>query len=450
MKHIQYLFLLAIMPFALSAQEEANKIWTLEKCIRYAQENNIDLKQRQQEKESRQIELHTSRHSWLPDLNASVGQNFDFGRSPSKTGVIVDQNSANSSLYLQLSMPLFDGLRIPNDIAAKKLNLQAATENLNKAREDLAVNVASYYIQVLYNKEIETIARLQVELTAEQVARTEALVQAGKVPLSQLYDIKAQAASDEVTLTEARHNVNLALLDLAQCLELERNGSSFDIAHPVVDDVLAQYVGSILPPDVIYDEAVAFKPQIREQALLLESQKRSLKIAQAGYYPKLNLNASYSNGYYRYNGGGAEIVNIPFEDQLKQNERKTVGFSLSIPIFNRFQVRNSVRTARLGIENRELTMENAKKALYKEIQQAYYNAVASQEKFMASEKSVDASREAFHYAQERYNAGKSTVFEFNESKTQYARSLSEQTQAKYNFILRTKILDFYRGMDIRL
>ncbi|MDF9829452.1 TolC family protein [Parabacteroides sp. PF5-6] len=449
MKHLLYIFILALVPSILPAQQPA-KVWTLEECIRYALENNIDLKQREQTEETRNIELHTSRHSWLPDLNANLGQNFDFGRSPSKDGVIVDRNSANSSLYLQLSMPIFDGMQIANDIAAKKLNLKAATENLNKAKEDLAVNVASYYIQVLYNKEIEKIARLQVELSQEQVQRTEALVQAGKVPLSQLYDMKAQVATDEVTLTEARNNVDLALLDLAQSLELERGNTTFDIENPVMEDALVQYMGSILPPDLIYNEAVTFKPQIREQEYLFESQKKTLRIAQAGYYPKLNLNASYSNGYYRYSGGDGDIVNTAFSDQIKQNERKTVGFSLSIPIFNRFQVRNSVRTARVGIENRQLMMENTKKALYKEIQQAYHNATAAQEKYIASDKSVEASREAFTYSEERYNAGKSTVFEYNEAKTKYARSLSEQTQAKFNFILRAKILDFYRGVDIQL
>ena len=132
---------------------EPVKTWSLEECIRYAIEHNIDLKQRQLDDDNKKVELHTSKYSWLPDLNANIGQNFDFGRSPSKTGVIVDQNSANSSASISLSMPIFDGFKIPNDIAAKRLNLQAAVENLNKAKEDLSINIASYYLQVLYNKE---------------------------------------------------------------------------------------------------------------------------------------------------------------------------------------------------------------------------------------------------------------------------------------------------------
>lgn len=429
--------------------QDAKRLWSLEDCIRYATEHNLELKQREQEQESKKVALHTSKHSWLPSLNANVGQNFDFGRSPSKTGVIVDQNSANTSASINLSMPIFDGFQIPNDIAARKLDLKAAVETLNKAKEDLTIHVASVYLQVLYNKEVKKIAELQVALSREQIKKTEALVNSGKVPLSQLYDIKAQLANDEVTLTEAENNVQLALLDLAQSLELEQGGESFDVMVPEIGNAVEQYMGSILPPDHIYNQAVTIKPQIKEQTYLLESQKRMLKVAQAGYYPKLNFGASYGNGYYHYSGEG-DYANLPFGDQLKNNARKTIGFSLSIPLFNRFQVRNSVRSARINIRNRELMMENTKKALYKEIQQAYYNATAAQSKYLASDKSVEANKKAFTYAEERYAAGKSTVFEFNEAKMKYAQSLSEQAQAKYNFIFRAKILDFYNGTSISL
>lgn len=439
----------ATLLFACQIQAQVPaKQWTLEECIQYAIENNIEIKQIEIEHQSREVALSTSRNSWLPDLNASVNQNFDFGRSPSQNAVIVDQNSANTSAGLYLSMPIFDGLLIINDIAARKLDLQAATESLNKAKEDLSIGVASYYLQVLYNREIQHIAEFQLQQSTDEVTRTEAMVNAGKVPLSQLYDIKAQQARDEATLTEARNNVNLALLDLAQSLEMERSGSSFDIMTPDTDDAIGRYMESILPPENIYANAVSFKPQIKEQEYLLESQKKMLKVARAGYFPKINLNASYTNGYYHYYN--ANEPNVSFSDQISRNERKTIGLSLSIPLFNRFTVRNNVRTARLNIQNRELLMENSKKTLYKEIQQAYYNATAAMETFLSSGKSVIASQEAFKYAQERYSAGKSSVFEFNEARTNLSRSLAEQSQAKFSFIFRAKILDFYNGIPITL
>ncbi|MCI7782767.1 MAG: TolC family protein [Parabacteroides sp.] len=443
------LFSLTLATTSAVAQEQTAP-WSLEACIDYAYANNIQLKQKVEEQEARKVELHTSKHSWLPAVNANMGQSFQFGRSTSKSGVIVDQNASNTTFNINLDMPIFDGFKIPNDIAARKLDLQAAIESLNKAKEDLAINIASYYLQVLYNKELQRVAQLQVDLDKEQVNKTEAMVNAGKVPLSQLYDIKAQLAKDEVTLTEAANNVQLALLDLAQSLELERSDRSFDIVTPQITDAVAENMSSILPPETIFDQTVTFKPQIKEQEYLLESQKRMLKVAQAGYYPKLNFGASYSNGYYHTSMGGEFADTRSFGDQLKQNGQKIVGFSLSIPLFNRFQVRNSVRSARIGINNQQLMLENSKKTLYKEIQQAYYNATAAQEKYQASDKSVAASKEAFDYAQVRYAAGKSTVFEFNEAKTKYAQSLAEQAQAKYDFIFRAKILDFYRGTPLKL
>ena len=345
-------------------------------------------------------------------------------------------------------MPIFDGLRTPNDIKAKKLNLQAATESLNKAREDLAVNIASYFLQVLYNRELEQVARLQVDFSAKQVEQTKALVDAGRQPLSELYNIKAQLAQDEVSLTEASNNVRLALLDLAQALELERLEAQFDVDAPEINDPIERYMSSILPPDDIYNRALAIKPQIREQELLLQSQQKQLRVAQAAYYPQLSFGASYSNGYYHYYTG--DVESLPFSDQLNQNGRKTLGFTLTIPLFNRFQTRNAVRSARIAILNQQLQMDDTKKTLYKEIQQAYYNATAAQKKYQSAGKSVLAAREAFVYAENKYAAGKSTVYELNESKTQYAKSLAEEVQAKYEYVFRVKILEFYAGEELRL
>ena len=427
--------------------QDTPKRWTLEECIRYAIENNVNLKQQEQEEESRKIELQAIQSSWKPNINVYMGQNVDFGRTPSREGTIIDRNSANSSFQVQLNMPVFNAFKIPNNIAVRKLNLMAATESLNKAKDDLAINITSFFLQALYCKEILTIAELQVTKTQEQVVRTEIFVDAGAVPTSQLYDILAQLARDEVTLTEAINNVSLALLDLTQALELERISDGFDIVQPANNEVVFNQAKSILPPDNVYNHAVTFKPHIKEQEYLLESRKKMLRVAQADYFPKINFSANYGNGYYIYFGGEGEISKA-FVDQLKQNERKTIGVSLNIPIFNRFEVRNNVRQHRVEIVKRELSMENSKKALYKDVQQAYFMATAAHEKYIASEKSVVASKEALTYAEERYAVGESTVFEYNESKVKYTQSLSEQAQAKYNYIFRVKILDFYNGTDI--
>ncbi|MDR2388416.1 MAG: TolC family protein [Tannerellaceae bacterium] len=445
-----YLLFFCLLPFVgfgfpLAGQ---TRPWTLRECIRHAMENNIDLRQKRLEQEARAIEVNTAAHSRLPSLNAGLGQNFDFGRSPSKDGVIVDRNSANSSAYLQVSVPLFDGFRMSNTLAARRLDLLAAAESAQAAGEDLSVGVASYFLQALYCKELVGIAELQAALSAEQITRTEALVEAGKAPLSQLYDVKAQRAGDEVRCVEARNNAALALLNLAQLLEVDPGGEEgFEVFAPPLADPRQEE--TLAEPSLVYLNAVARKPRIREQEWLLESRKKMLRVARAGYFPQLSLSLNYSNGYYRYFGAD-DIVHVGFADQLRQNERKTIGFSLSIPIFNRWEVRNSVRSARVAIHSQALAVESAKKSLYKEIRQAYFNAVASREKFLAATQSSEAAREAFTYAGERYATGRSTVFEYNESKTKYAQSLSEQAQAKYDFIFRSKILDFYNGTPITL
>jgi len=446
MRQVILYFIFFTACFATQTNAQVRRL-SLEKCIEHAINNNIDIKTKEKDLKRKEIELSTNKNSWLPNLNAGIEENFNFGRSPSTEGIYLEQNSSNTSFGAQLNMPLFDGFKIHNNIESSKLNLNASVESLNKAKEDLSIKVTSSFLQVLYNKEIMKISQMQVSLTEEKVKETDALVETGRVPLAQLYDIKAQLAKDKLTLVESNNNTELALLDLLQLLELERSDANYDIVSPQTEDILKEYMGSILPPKNIYNNAVIAKPHIKEQEYLLESQKKLLKVAQADYYPKLDFNLSYLNGYYHYYDSDK---NESFSDQIKRNEQKIIGFTLSIPIFNRFAVRNNVRMARVNISNQELVIENTKKALYKEIQQAYYNAIGAQEKYLASREAVTASKEALQYAEDRYLTGKNSVFEYNDTKTKYTQSLYERAQAKYEYIFRAKILDYYNGVPITL
>ena len=421
--------------------------WTLEECINYAIEHNIDIRQRELNRQNAAIDVNTAKMSRLPDLNANVGQSWNFGRGLAENNTYVNQTLSNTGLGVSSSTPLFTGFRIPNQIAKSKLDLAAATQNLEKAKDDLSLNVASLFLQVLFNRELLKVNEEQLTLSNTQVDRTQDLVDVGKVPMSQLFDIKAQVAKDEVSVVQAQNTLKLSLLDLAQNLELERD-TLFDIASPELGDVFGNNIQSILPPASIYDNAVGFKPQIKEQELLTESAKKALKIAQSSYYPSLSLGLGYNNGYY-YNYTNKES-NVPFANQIRNNGGEYISLNLNIPIFNRFAVRNQTRAAKLGIENQELILENVKKTLYKEIQTAYLSATTAQETYRSSNKSVEASQESFRYAEERYQIGKSSVFEFNEARARLIQSLSEQVQAKYDFIFRSKILDFYNGLPIKL
>jgi outer membrane protein len=439
------------------------KQWSLKECIEHAIEHNISIKQIEIQKQNAEINLNTTQMSRLPDLNAGSGQGWSFGRNEKPDGTYEIQTMATSNFYLSSSTPLFTGFRIPNEIARNKLELKAAIESLEKAKEDLSLNIANLFLQVLFNKELLKISQEQLNLSQTQIERTQFLIDAGKVPMSQLFDIEAQTAKDEVSVIQAENNLNLAFLDLIQALELEQQSADFDIYAPEFDNVIDEFMSSIQPPHIIFDNAVNVKPVIKEQEFRLGSAEKTLKIAQSGYLPTLSLGLEYSNRYfYNYTMEGRWIENEQnpsesytwhndsFSNQIRNNWGQNVRLNLQIPIFNRFSVRNQVRSAKSNINYQQLALDNTKKTLFKEIQTAYLNATATQEKYRASEKAVKASTESFRFAQERYEVGKSSVFEFNEARMRLIQSQSEQIQAKYDYIFRTKILDFYNGIPIEL
>lgn len=442
MKKISLILILSIVYIT---NIDAQAKWSLRQCIDYAIENNIDIRQQALNVKNEEINVSTSKNSRLPNLNASASQNFNFGRALSQRTNTYETNSMSSTSFgVSTSMPVFTGFRIPNETKAKELDLKAAIESLNKAKDNMQLNVASYFLDVLFKKEILKMYEEQVLLTKLQVERTEILVTSGKVPESQLYDVKAQQAKDELNVTTSTNDLSLSLLNLAQILNIQ-DVENFDIEEPLLDNIVADNLSSIMPVDQVYQTSLGIKPVVKEAEYRLQSSQRNLKVAQSGYWPTLDIGASYNNGFdHVYNNND----NISPSTQLSRNGREGIGLTLNIPLFNRFQTRNQVRAARLNIENQQLTLDNIKLALYKEIQQAYQSAIAAQAKFTSTEKAHEAADEAFKYAQERYNIGKSTAFEFEEAQTKLLTSKSEQLQAKYDFLFRAKILDFYNGKEI--
>jgi outer membrane protein len=421
--------------------------WSLQQCIDYALEHNINVQQKALLQESEEYNLRIAKYSMLPNLNAGVGQSFDFGRSANnREGIIIDQSSTSTSFSVGSNMPLFSGMRIYHQIQAGKSNLRAAMADLSKAKDDLELTITSAFLSILFNKELLHIAHTQATLTGEQVVRAEKMVEAGKSPQSELYDAKALLAQDELSVVQCENTLKLSLLDLAQLLELP-NVAGFDIVDPPVDEATLLSFTTLLSADTTFHRAVLFRPEVKAAQYRLEGSKHDLRTMQSYFYPSLSLQAGYSNGYYHLNGKEfSQIPQDPFWEQLNLNHREYVGLNLNIPIFNRFETSNRVKMARLNIDQQTLQLENAKKALLKEIQQAYYNAVAAQQKFEASKKSIAASEEAFRYADERYAAGRGTNLEFNDAKTRLIKAQSDLLQAKYDYLFRCRILDFYNGV----
>ena len=427
---------------------QAQTKWSLRECIDYAIDHNIEIKQQDLQVKSAKIDLNSSKNNHLPDLSASMDQSLNFGRSISQSSNNYEAaTTSNTSWSASSSTPIFTGFRITNDIKAKEFSLKAATEGLNKAKDNMQLEITSYYLDVLFKKEILQAYKDQASLTKKQVSKTEILVETGKVALSQLYDIKAEFAKDELNVTNSDNDLKNSLLNLSQTLNLQFD-QNFDVISPEIGDQFLSdnTLSSLAHPNEVYQAAIGIKPHVKEAVYNIESSKKNLKVAQSGYWPTLNLTLGYSNAYQRKNGSD----NTSFSDQIKNNRGEYISLNLSIPIFNRFETRNQVRKAHIDIENQELILDNVKLNLYKEIQQAYQNAVAAQAKFNSTTKAYEAAEESFKYAETRYQVGKISVFEYSEVMTKLLTSKSEQIQSKYDFVFRSKILDFYEGKQIEI
>lgn len=428
---------------AMCMPVHAQQVWTLKKCIDYAIEHNLTIKQQEASAEQSKIELSTAKNSRLPDLNGSASHSFSFGRSLQADNTYNSINTQNTGFSLSTSVPLFTGLQIPNNIALSKLNLQAALEDLNAAKENVSIQVASSYLQVLFNDELARVAHEQVDLSREMLVQREAYFRNGKASESELYEAKSRVAQDELSAVQADNDYQLALLDLSQLLELP-SPDGFAIVSPQTDAV--ENLGTPLPPAEIYADALLIKPVIKAAQYRLEGAQKSIRIAQSAYYPQLSLGAGLSTNYYKMSG----MDNAGFGSQLRDNFSQYVGLTLSIPIFNRLATRNRVRSARIQQTTLGWQLEDSKKTLYKEIQQAYYNTLSAQTQYTSSRTAAEAAKASFDLMKERYMNGKANATEFNESRTAWMRAVSDQLQAKYNYIFRFKILDFYRGVPLEL
>ena len=423
----------------------AQEQWTLDRCIDYAVENSIPVQQYRLRAENQEISLNTAKNSRLPGVNANLGQNMNFGRGPGRDGVYRDYTQMSTAIGASASVPVFEGMRINNTVKERELNLQASLQDLARAREDVALNVTSLYLKVLFNKELVAVAESQLELSRNKTERSRVLVETGKNPESALYESQAVMAKDELNLVQARNALTLSLLTLNQALNRDELGE-FDVAVPAEAQLRISASEQLEQPDELYAYAVGVRPHIRAEELRLEGSTRSLRVAKSGRYPQISLSGGYSNGYYY--SFAEDSVNPSFGEQLRRNGSESVGLSVGIPIFNRFATRNQIRSAQIDIRNQQLAITEAQRSLKKEIEQAYYDAQAAYQKYHTSVKALDAARIAFRYEEEKSASGLSTIFDYNEAKTQMLRAESDLVQAKYEYIFSRKILDFYAGKPL--
>ena len=431
----------AALTLCIAAGAKAQeRVWTLSQCIDHALENNLSIKQGGLNVEQREVALNTAVNSRLPGVSGSAGQNFSFGRGLTADNTYANTNTTNTSFSVGADVPVFNGFRIKHNIELSKLDLAAATADLEKARDDIRVAVAQAYVQILYNMEILDVARRQVEIDSLQVVRLEEMAANGRASRAEVSAQQASLSQSRVSATQAGNNLSLSILDLTQLLELP-SPEGFHVARPSVEGL---ETALLMDPEAIYAEAVQQKPAVKAEEIRLEYATKNIALARSSFLPTLSLSGGLGTNYYTSSG----FPSAGFSDQLRNNFSQYVGLNLNVPIFSRFSNRNQVRNAQLSFNNQEIMLENTKKNLYKEIQQAYYNAVGSQAKYRSSGVAAASAADAFELAQARYENGKSGITEFNEAKARYMSAESDLVQARYEYLYQSKLLDFYRGVDL--
>ena len=433
------LIVLAVLTAPTDSLPDLSHPWSLDQCIDWAMDHNLTVAGSEITLETRKVDDNTARMSWLPSVNGSVDESFSFGRGIGGNNTYEKGNTSSTSFSVGANMTPFDGLATPRRIQLAKLNLEAATADLEKARDDVSVKVAQAYVQILYNYEIRDVAARQVSIDSLQVVRLQGLFDTGRASAAEVSQQKATLAQSRVTLIQAENNIRASLLDLSQLLEFPY-WEGFTVVRPSVS-----FASALLPhPDEIYAEALGIRPGIRAEKVRLEGAQKQIQIAKASYYPTLSLRGGLGTNYY------TSFATQGFWNQLQSNFSEYVGLSLSVPIFSKFTVRNQVRSAKLQYRTQQVQLLRAEHTLYKEIQQAWNAAVASQAKHAASLEASAAAEDAFELTKAKYENGKATITEFNESLARLVKAQSDSVQATYECLYQTALVEFYRGGRLKL
>jgi outer membrane protein len=469
----------ALMIFIFLSIQTAytQKIWTLEDCINYALENNLDINKQMLTVESNKETLLQSGLGMLPDLNANGTNVWNFGQTIDMyTNTFATNTVRSNNFYIASSVTLYSGLQKLNTYKANKLNLLASKYDLDVIKNSISLTVAGYYLDILFNLELLDVAKAQLSITTSQAERMQKLVDAGSSAKGDLLNIQAQKAAEQLTVVEAENRLYISYLSIQQLIDLPVT-KDFRVEKPSLKPVQAP--DEKINAEVIFEHALKTRPEIKSAELRVESAQKRLAIARGYVQPTLSLNGSWGTGYsgaaeqidpnkpadtslvtIGYTQNTHEAVLMPqvshsyrvksFTDQLKENNNQSVGLYLNIPIFNGWSGRTAISQAKIQKSSAELDLDIKTRDLRKLIEQAYADAFSALQKFNASEEKVNAQAEAFKYAQQKFDVGVMTSFDYNNSKKDLTKAQSDLLQAKYDFIFKTTILDFYMGNPIKI
>lgn len=427
----------------------AQEYWSLEQCIQYALENNIEIKQQRINTDITQLEYHQSKYEAYPSLNAGIDYNFILGKSYiPENDQWENLNNRDASLGLSSSVYLFKGLTNYNKVNQSRFDLMNSQAGIEIIENEISILIATAYLDILYNKELLEIAKRQLELTKLQVERMEKRVEVGDGEKRELYSLIAQQALDTLKVTEVLKNIELSNLRLMQLLDMD-TAENFSIRHPDLDNLVL----GVPNTDSVYLIALEQFPTIKKASYQAKSAEYSLAIAKGERLPSLSLNFDYL--YYNrtiLNPMNQTLINPAMYYLINGGENHFLNarINLSVPIFNHNQITTKIGQAQLMCLSSELMLDKSKQKLYKDIKQLCLEITLASEKYTSAMEAVTATIEALDYAQEMFNNGMISIVEFNEEKNKHYKAQSDLLQAKYEYIIKLKILDFYSGNPITL
>jgi outer membrane protein len=364
----------------------------------------------------------------------------------------VDKETRQGTLGVDANLVLFNGLQKFNSIKKDKIDYEASQYDADKMKDDISLMLTQAYLSILFNQELLRSAREQLEATKTQIDRTDKMVEAGTLARGSLLEIQAQGAREELSVINYENSLSLAYLDLLQILDLPGD-TDFDI---VVPELPAELTTGLDPVMQVYQNALVSQPVIQSAELGVESTYKSVALAKGMRSPALSIfggwGTNYSNNQWKsYIPTDPDYkVVLPFNDQFKNNQNQYLGLNLSIPIFNGYQVSSNISRARINATNSEFNLELTKNTLRKEIEQAYNDAMAAYRSYVATSQSLQSFEESFRYTEQKFNVGMANSVDYNIAKSQVTSAQSELIRAKFDFIFKTKILDFYQGKPLTL
>ncbi|MDZ4823245.1 MAG: TolC family protein [Flavobacteriales bacterium] len=468
------LIILAV-PVSLCAQET----WTLQRCIDHAYSQNLTIKQSELNVQLSALNKKAAVGRMLPSLNGSATHGYNWGQTIDPfTNSFATERIRSNSFGLQTGVNLFNGFQLQNGLKQAETDVEISQANLEKVRNDIALNVAASFLNILLNRELVSIAQRNLEATTGQVSRVQKLVNAGALPQGSLDEINAQRATDEANVVAAQNAVDIAELTLVQMLQLtEQESSSFEISVPQISD--AESVQ--LPPDAqaAIQHALNNFPEVKSAEANLESAEIGLDVARGMQYPRLDASFSYGTGYsgaakqgigdiqlgepfpigyvdgsftpvYTQQFTYLDYETIPFERQVENNTNQSLFFSLQIPIFNGFSTNTGIQRAKINTLSSGYQLEQTKQQLTQTVELAYADAKAALSNYEANVIAEAAAQKAFDYAEARFNAGAINSTEYNDARARLDNAKANVLRMKYDFVFKSKVLDFYQGKVITL